>query len=341
MAPSPPVCVSAVIPNYNHAGVLPQAIAALQGQSLPPDEIVVVDDGSTDDSAGVIARLAQADARIRPIAHGANRGAIAALNTGIGAATGDYVYLGAADDMARPVLLETLVGLVKAHPGLGLYCGEQKVVTIETGRASFRPIARPSQTLRAFDPAETRTLLGRIDNFILTGAALMDRRKLVAAGGLDAELGSFADGYAVRQLALRHGFAFVPEVLAEWRVSEAGLSRRTAADARSVERLLRVGRAAFARDPAFPSGYARLFERRWKFGVARLQLAGNSPDAGLLESVAPGPAGLRRLFAAAASIPVLGRPLALALLIAAYRPFSLGAVLSTALQRRSEHSRNG
>jgi len=73
--------VGAVVPNYNHARLIPEAIAALQAQTRPFDEIVVVDDGSTDDSIAVITRLAEADPRIRLIPHERNQGAVAAART--------------------------------------------------------------------------------------------------------------------------------------------------------------------------------------------------------------------------------------------------------------------
>jgi glycosyltransferase involved in cell wall biosynthesis len=49
--------VSAIIPNYNHGHLLPKAVAALQAQCVRPSEIIIVDDGSTDDSRAVITQL--------------------------------------------------------------------------------------------------------------------------------------------------------------------------------------------------------------------------------------------------------------------------------------------
>jgi glycosyltransferase involved in cell wall biosynthesis len=325
--------VSAIIPNYNHGRVIGAAVAALQVQTVAPWEIIVVDDGSTDDSREVIAALCAADPRIRSIAHPHNLGAIAALNTGIAAATGNLVYLGAADDVAHPQLIATLVAAFSRSPGLGLCCGEIRLVDAASGTVALRPAIRPSLSAAAFSPAQTRSLLIRIDNFIMTGAALIDRRKLLSIGGLRPELGSFADGFAVRQMALLHGFGFVPEILADWRVSAAGLSRQTASDPGAVERLLVKVRLAFAESPAFPSDYADRFERRWRFGVLRLALDNPSEAQPLFSAVAPGSLSVRRLLYQVAKLPVVGRPLVLALLTLALRPFSLSALLSTALAR--------
>jgi hypothetical protein len=326
--------VSAIIPNYNHGHLLPKAVAALRAQTLQPSEIIIVDDGSTDDSKAVITRLLVSDPRIRFIPHPQNRGAIAALNSGIAGAKSTYVYLAAADDAASPRLIEVLLAEFEKYPDLGLVSGEVKLVDLGTGEAALRPAARPSAVPRAFSAAETAGLLKRMDNFLMTGAALIHRERLVAAGALRPELGAFADGFAVRQLALRHGFAFVPEVLAEWHVSNAGVSRQAASDPASVNRMLTTVREAFASEPAFPPTYARRFERRWKFGVTRLALDRDEEGRQLIESVGPGPRELRALVARVAKFPVVGKPLALAWLTLAYRPFALAPLIFTKLSRK-------
>jgi hypothetical protein len=120
-------------------------------------------------------------------------------------------------------------------------------------------------------------------------------------------------------------------VLAEWRVDDGGLSRRTASDPAQVESLLTAVRTAFASDPAFPPGYAERFERRWRFGVLRLALEKPETARALFEAVGTGP--VRSLVPSIAAVPGIGRTLALGLLTLAYRPFSLKALLGTALSR--------
>jgi hypothetical protein len=225
------------------------------------------------------------------------------------------------------------VAQFEKHPDLGLVSGEVKLIDLGTGHAAMRPAARPSATARAFSPRETAALLNRMDNFLMTGAALIHRERLIAAGALRPELGAFADGFAVRQLALRHGFSFVPEVLAEWHVSNAGVSRQAASDPAAIDRMLTMVREAFASEPAFPPTYARRFERRWKFGVMRLALDRDEEGRQLIETVGPGPRELRTLVTKVARWPVVGKPLALAWLTLAYRPFALAPLVFTKLSR--------
>src|SRR5262249_17297263 len=74
--------VSVILPNYNHGSLLPRSLGALAQQSVAPQEILVVDDGSTDNSVAVIEAYRRRCDRIRLIRHATNQGAFAAVRTG-------------------------------------------------------------------------------------------------------------------------------------------------------------------------------------------------------------------------------------------------------------------
>lgn len=325
--------VSAIMPNYNHGRLIPDAIAGLRAQTRPYDEIVVVDDGSTDDSIAVITRLAAEDPRIRLIRHAQNQGAVAAMNTGLAAAHGDLVHFAAADDAFRPALVATLAPLLEAHPGAAFASAEVALVQAESGAMiGQRPPVRPAPTPRCFAPVEVAALLRRIDNFIMTQAALFRRTAVLDAGGFDARLGSFCDGVLARRLALTQGFCFAPAVLGEWRVAETGYSRSLSRDAARALGALAEVRRVLEQDTAFPSWYPAVFERRWRFATARLAVQADPVDVAVMESMLGGrpfwlppllrfPAGLRN-------------PLLLGALTLRFRPTSLTGLAVTAIARR-------
>lgn len=265
--------VSAVIPNYNHAHLIPAALGSLGRQALAFDEIVVVDDGSSDHSVDVVNSLAATDPRIRLVRHSANLGTVTALNTGLRVAQGEFVHFGAADDIFRPDLTARTVPLLEAHPEAALACGEVLLVDRSRGAiVGLRPPILPSRFDSCFSPAAVALLLRHMDNFIVTPAAVFRRKLVIEAGGFNKSFGPFTDGYLVRQLALKHGFCFSPAVLAEWRVDDAGYSRTLArTPERSLEILYRAT-AAMRADPRFPHWYPALFERRWRFAVERLSV---------------------------------------------------------------------
>lgn len=104
--------LSLVIPTYNRASLIGATLDSALAQRLPFLEIIVVDDGSTDDTAGVLARYA---GRIQVIQL-ANGGVQKARNTGVAAAGGDYVVLCDSDDLFEPDYTQTISAWLARHP---------------------------------------------------------------------------------------------------------------------------------------------------------------------------------------------------------------------------------
>ena len=90
--------VSVIIPIYNTAAYLRKALDSICGQTLKELEIILIDDGSTDGSRGIIEEYAERDARIRWYAQ-PNQGLSVARNRGLLHATGKYIYFMDSDDM--------------------------------------------------------------------------------------------------------------------------------------------------------------------------------------------------------------------------------------------------
>jgi glycosyltransferase involved in cell wall biosynthesis len=111
--------VTVVIPCYNQAHFLTEAIESVLSQSYPNFEVVVVDDGSTDDTSEVASRYPQKVRLIRQ----ENRGLSGARNTGIGHASGEYVVFLDADDRLLPKALEVGIEQLEAHPECAFVSG--------------------------------------------------------------------------------------------------------------------------------------------------------------------------------------------------------------------------
>lgn len=108
--------VSVVVPVFNGALTLPSTLASILAQTHRRIEVVVVDDGSTDATAEVIAQAAALDARVIPLSYGENRGRSAARNAGIDAATGSWVAFVDADDLLIADRFEVLLDVAGRHP---------------------------------------------------------------------------------------------------------------------------------------------------------------------------------------------------------------------------------
>src|SRR5215210_6468575 len=100
--------VSVVVPTYNYGRFIGETLDSLRAQTYDEWECVVVDDGSTDDTEGVVARVSAADARVRYVRQANQRQAVA-KNTGLAESCGRYVQFLDADDLLEPRKFERQV----------------------------------------------------------------------------------------------------------------------------------------------------------------------------------------------------------------------------------------
>lgn len=122
--------VSVILPTYNRAGLVRQAVASVRAQTLDDWELLVLDDGSTDDTSRLAAEWCAADPRIRyvPLPH---RGRSAARNAGIAVASGRYIAFLDSDDLFLPEKLARSIAALEGHPASGLlytpaYCFNER-----------------------------------------------------------------------------------------------------------------------------------------------------------------------------------------------------------------------
>jgi hypothetical protein len=172
--------VSIVIPAYNQGHYLGAAIESALAQTYADVEVVVVDDGSTDDTKAVATRYA--DPRIRYV-YQQNRGLAAARNTGIRESTGALLTFLDSDDLFLPSKVEVLLAAMDARPGLGFVAG-QAVLIDEAGQ-------RLGETFEEGPPATpTDWLLG---NPLHVGSVLLSREWQSRVGLFDEALRSYED----------------------------------------------------------------------------------------------------------------------------------------------------
>jgi glycosyltransferase involved in cell wall biosynthesis len=172
--------VSVIIPTYNQGNYLRQAIQSVLAQSYADFEVIVVDDGSTDNTSAVVGDLS--DPRLR-YARQANGGLSSARNTGIRNATGSFLSYLDSDDLFLPEKLRLLVALLEENPNLGLVAG-QAVLIDETGQSLGE----------VFDkglPEDSSQLL--LGNPLHVGSVLLRREWQERAGFFDEGLRSYED----------------------------------------------------------------------------------------------------------------------------------------------------
>ena len=193
--------VSVVIPLWQHAQVLPRALASVLRQTRPPDQVLVVDDGSTD-GGGDLARGPGVTVCRRP-----HRGACAARNHGVAQAAGDWVALLDADDEWEPAFLERTCAMAQEHPDLVAV-----FTNLRVGRRG-RPLLRDVTTTKGVVDDYFETLLENGGHAISSSSVLVRRRALDAAGGFPegVRVGEDLDTWA--RLAWTGRIGYVAECL--------------------------------------------------------------------------------------------------------------------------------
>src|SRR5580700_3223037 len=102
--PRPVMSLSVILPNYNHGKLVARALHALATQQPAASEIIVVDDGSTDDSVKVIEALQRRYGTIQLIRNQTNQGIVASVKTALAIASGEYLLFAGSDDFILPGL---------------------------------------------------------------------------------------------------------------------------------------------------------------------------------------------------------------------------------------------
>lgn len=228
--------VSIVMPTRDRAHVLGRAISSVLQQSVGDFELLVVDDGSTDATAIVLASYEAHDPRVRVIhLSSAGRGASAARNAGIAAARGEFVAFVDDDAEWLPTKLERQLEAVRGSGADVVYCRFARVAA--DGR-----IREVGSAAAERDP--WRALLSRA--FIDTSTLMVRTTTLQAIGGFDENLSRLQDWDLALRLARVGRFAYVPEVLVRSYETPGSISTRTDALEAACERMASKVRAAGA-----------------------------------------------------------------------------------------------
>lgn len=246
--------ISVVIPCYNGQDYLREALSSVQAQTRSAYEIIVVDDGSTDDSV----KIARAHGA-RVVAQN-NLGEGAARNAGIRACSGELVASLDADDRWHPHHLATVAGLLDANPdAVGAFGAVQRFGS-DTGLV--RGCVPPGPPAVMMEEAFREWLHTTI-------SSVVRRDALVDLGGFDEQERSAVDFDLWLRLAKAHKFVATYEVTAEWRMHPAQQSAHQWKQLAAVYRFRRrFIDALHAEDDPRGLHFERLFNRVWVKEVA-------------------------------------------------------------------------
>lgn len=204
--------VSVVLPVYNGEPFLPATLASLFSQSLPPTEILAVDDGSADRSLEILSSCRQTNLRLVKQSH---QGLASALNHGIQLAQSPLIAIANEDDLNDPSRLEQQVHFLKQHP---------EVVLVGGAIAQMDEEGRLLQAYRDF-PATHAGIVGGLNQakWVMAHPTWMFRRSAAM------EIGLYQDCYAedldfLKRIATKGEVANLPQVLVRYRIRRNAIS---------------------------------------------------------------------------------------------------------------------
>jgi len=250
--------VSIVIPTYNHARFLADAIESVLAQTMQDLEIVVVDDGSTDDPTAVVARYPQ----VRCL-HQRQQGLSAARNAGMQQSSGRYLLFLDADDRLLPRAVESGLRCFEAHPAAAFVSGLHRFVTAEGV-----PISTSTR-----EPITGDHYLAFLrGNYIGMHATVLYQRQAIAAvGGFDRQLHACEDYDLYLRLSRERPVAIHDELVAEYRLHESNMSGDLGLMLGSVLQALKLQRRHLGADADRHAAY-RTGLRLWREHYTDLML---------------------------------------------------------------------
>jgi len=271
--------VAVLVPNRNDSRHLPRCIRSILEQEDPPDELVVVDDRSTDDSVPIIRSLIAGQSRARLIENPVNLGTYGAVDEGLKIVRSEYVLFLSANDFVMPGLFARARSCLARHPGAGLWSALGWLVDEEDHliRLHVSPVISLRDTY--ISPGQCIRLAHRLGNWFVGATLIYHRDTLEEVGRFDSACMGLADLLTALIVASRRGAVYSPVPFGAGRIHPGSYLSKTLTDNANVEAIL--DRLRERGPPLAPGLFTKAFlERialRFRFAAVRASKGRNTP----------------------------------------------------------------
>jgi glycosyltransferase involved in cell wall biosynthesis len=204
--------LSVVIPHYNHVDLLLEALDAIARQTMPPFEVVLVDDGSTDENVARLESFAGKLPWLQICRHPENRGVNAACNTGLGLVRGDFVLFSAADDRLSITMVEHAAAAAAAFPQAGVVFSDHAEMSADGSAPRVVPLDL-SASRRCFAPDEFVRLMQSHFFYFHVSNVWFNVGVLRELGGFPLDVKWHGDLLAAYAGAFERGAVYTPDAL--------------------------------------------------------------------------------------------------------------------------------
>ena len=208
--------IAVIIPNYNHGHLIEKSILSTFEQSVPPDEIIVIDDASTDDSVQRLTQLKHIIPMLKLIFFKENQGALRAGNIGAQNAKSEILMFRAADDILPPRSIENGINAFVKYPNSMIAFGEILFFRENTSEGTVETLALSEET--EFFSADSVLRLWKPDFNLPEPACFVKKSAFLEQGGLWEEAKWYSGWLCFTSIAFKHGLTFIPKVLNSFRL---------------------------------------------------------------------------------------------------------------------------
>ncbi len=215
---------------YNEEPWISRAIECVLRQTRQPDELIIVDDASTDGSYQIICSYTEKHPHITCLRNETNQGVVRSLELLMDHIKSDYVHFTAADDMIMPELYEVSMRMLEDHPQAGACSALTVEIDREDRNSGLSHIPVVSEEPVFIEPQVARTLLLRYGNWSDGTTTVWKRESIPGEILCNREFGPFVDSVAYLYIALTRGVCYVPQVLGRWRIIGEGFATEVLTD---------------------------------------------------------------------------------------------------------------
>lgn len=213
------VKISVIIPTYNYAHFLPLALESVLNQNYKNFEIIIVDDGSEDDTEKIVKNISKKNGgvKIHYIKHPKNLGFAEAMNSGVSVSNGEYINFLSADDILLPNFLEKEVTLLDKEKGVAMVYSAIVFID-EKGKRKRKQKLRKWQILK---DSYSSLIIGNHINLV---TCLVRSKLLKVCGHFNPKIKQMPDWDMWLRVSKKGNIAYIPEYLALYRVHKASLT---------------------------------------------------------------------------------------------------------------------
>jgi glycosyltransferase involved in cell wall biosynthesis len=263
--------IGVIVPNFNDSRFIDRCLTSVLCQEVLPDELIIVDDASTDESVSRIKRLISECSYSTLILNPENLGVYGAVDRGLERCSCEYVLFLSANDFILPGLIKRAKAGLKKHPTVGLWSAMGWLVDEQNQPIKVLPQAVPSMEERYFSSIECHRMASRYGNWFVGPSVVYRRTTLDEVGRFDPHYRGLSDLISALCVSCAQGAVFCPEPLAAFRMHSGSYLGGTLESAQSIETILkRLDEQGPLQAPSlFTSAFLRRIKLRFIFSAIR------------------------------------------------------------------------